>query len=232
VRNLPDSALAAVVITAAISLIEAAGVRKLYRMRKTEFALSIACFLGVAVLGVIEGIFIAVGLALLNFVWRAWRPYDAVLGRVEGLKGYHDVTRYPEAKRIPGLVLFRWDAPLFFANAEVFADHVRRAIASSPTPVRWVIVAAEPVTDLDTTAADVVWELEEELAAEGVDLRFAEMKDPVKDRLKRYGLFDRFGDDHFYPTLGQAVNDYLGATGVEWTDWEDRAAPSTRPGPG
>jgi high affinity sulfate transporter 1 len=231
VRNLPDSALAAVVISAALGLVEVVGVRKLYRVRKTEFALSIVCFLGVAVLGVIEGIFIAVGLALLNFIWRAWRPYDAVLGRVEGLKGYHDVTRYPEAERIPGLVLFRWDAPLFFANAEIFADHVRRAIASSPTPVRWVVVAAEPVTDLDTTAADVLWDLEEELAAEGVDLRFAEMKDPVKDRLKRYGLFDRFGDDHFYPTVGEAVNAYLGATGVEWTDWEDRAAP-TRPGPG
>jgi high affinity sulfate transporter 1 len=231
VRNLPDSALAAVVISAALGLIEVAGVRRLYRVRKTEFALSIVCFLGVAALGVIEGIFIAVGLALLNFIWRAWRPYDAVLGRVEGLKGYHDVTRYPEAERIPGLVLFRWDAPLFFANAEVFADHVRQAVASSPTPVRWVIVAAEPVTDLDTTAADVLWGLEEELAAEGVDLRFAEMKDPVKDRLKRYGLFDRFGDDHFYATVGEAVHAYLDATGVEWTDWEDRPAP-TRPGPG
>jgi high affinity sulfate transporter 1 len=231
VRNLPDSALAAVVITAAIGLIEAEGVRKLYRMRKTEFALSIACFLGVAVLGVIEGIFIAVGLALLDFIRRAWRPYDAVLGRVDGLKGYHDVTRYPDAKRVPGLVLFRWDAPLFFANAEEFADRVRRAIASSPTPVRWVVVAAEPVTDLDTTAADLLWELEEELAAQGVDLRFAEVKDPVKDRLKRYGLFERFGDDHFYPTVGEAVNAYVEMTGVEWTDWEDRAAPM-RPGPG
>jgi MFS superfamily sulfate permease-like transporter len=231
VRNLPDSALAAVVISAAIGLIEAAGVRKLYRVRKTEFALSIACFLGVAVLGVIEGIFIAVALALLDFVRRAWRPYDAVLGRVDDLKGYHDVTRYPEARRIPGLVLFRWDAPLFFANAEVFADRLRLAIASSPTPVRWVVVAAEPVTDLDTTAADVLRGLDEELAAEGIDLRFAEMKDPVKDRLKRYGLFDRFGADHFYPTIGEAVNAYRDATGVEWTDWEDRAAP-THPGSG
>jgi high affinity sulfate transporter 1 len=231
VQNLPDSALAAVVISAAIGLIEAEGVRKLYRVRRTEFALSMACFLGVAALGVIEGIFLAVALALLDFIRRAWRPYDAVLGRVDDLKGYHDVSRYPDAKRIPGLVLFRWDAPLFFANAEVFADRLRQAIASSPTPVRWVVVAAEPVTDLDTTAADVLLELEEELAAEGVDLRFAEMKDPVKDRLKRYGIYERFGDDHFYPTVGEAVSAYLDATGVEWTDWEDRAAP-THPGPG
>jgi high affinity sulfate transporter 1 len=227
VQDLPDSALAAVVISAAIGLVEAAGVRKLYRLRKTEFVLSIACFLGVAVLGVIQGIFIAVALALLDFVRRAWRPYDAVLGRVDGLKGYHDVTRYPDARRIPGLVLFRWDAPLFFANAETFADRLRLAIASSPTPVRWVIVAAEPVTDLDTTAADVLQRLDEELAADGIDLRFAEMKDPVKDRLKRYALFDRLGADHFYPTIGTAVSAYLEETGVEWTDWEELAqAPS------
>ena len=231
VQNLPDSALAAVVISAAIGLIEAAGVRKLYRVHKMEFALSIVCFLGVAVLGVIQGIFIAVALALLDFIRRAWRPYDAVLGRVDDLKGYHDITRHPDARRIPGLVLFRWDAPLFFANAEVFADRLRLAIASSPTPVRWVVVAAEPVTDLDTTAADVLRELDKELAAEGIDLRFAEMKGPVKDRLKRYALYERFGDDHFYPTIGTAVGAYLDETGVEWTDWEDRAAPM-RPGPG
>jgi high affinity sulfate transporter 1 len=229
VRDLPDSALAAVVISAAIGLIEAAGVRKLYRVHKTEFALSIACFLGVALLGVIEGIFIAVGLALLDFIRRAWRPHHAVLGRADDVKGYHDVTRYPDAKRIPGLVLFRWDAPLFFANAEEFADEVRQAIASSPTPVRWVVTAAEPITDLDTTAADALKELDRELAAEGVDLRFAEMKDPVKDRLKRYALYERFGDDHFYPTVGAAVSAYLDATGVTWTDWEDRA--EVNPGP-
>ena len=226
VQDLPDSALAAVVITAAMGLVEIAGVRKLYRWRRMEFYLSIVCFLGVAVLGVIEGIFLAVGLALADFIRRNWRPYDAVLGRVDNLKGYHDVSRYPDAKRIPGLVLFRWDAPLFFANAEIFADRVKEAIASSPTPVRWVLVTAEPVTDLDTTAADVLLRLDEELVATGVDLRFAEMKDPVKDLLRRYGLMRRFGDDHFYPTIGTAVNAYLEATGVEWTDWEDRPAPT------
>jgi len=230
-RNLPDSALAAVVITAAMGLVEVAGVRKLYRVRKTEFALSIACFLGVALLGVIEGIFVAVALALLDFIRRAWRPYDAVLGRVDDLKGYHDVTRYPDARRIPGLVLYRWDAPLFFANAEVFADRARQAVASSPTPARWVVVTAEPITDLDTTAADVLKELDQELDGEGIDLRFAEMKDPVKDKLKRYALYERFGDDHFYPTVGAAVSAYLAATGVEWTDWEDRATPAP-PGSG
>jgi high affinity sulfate transporter 1 len=226
VQDLPNSALAAVVISAAIGLVEVAGVRKLYHLRKTEFALSIVCFLGVALLGVIQGIFIAVGLALLNFIRRAWYPYDAVLGRVDGLKGYHDVSRYPDARRIPGLLLYRWDAPLFFANAEQFAERLKLAIAASPTPVRWALVAAEPVTDLDTTAADVLRRLEEDLEADGIDLRFAEMKDPVKDRLKRYGLFDRFGEDHFYPTVGTGVDAYVDAMGVEWVDWEDRVAPA------
>ena len=139
------------------------------------------------------------------FIQRAWRPYDAVLGRVDGQKGYHDVSRHPEARRIPGLVLFRWDAPLFFANAEIFQDHVKRAIRESPTPVRWVVVAAEPITDVDTTAADRVKELLDDLAGAGIRLCFAEMKGPVKDQLKRYGLFAEIGPDHFFPTIGAAV---------------------------
>ncbi len=221
VKNLPSAALAAVVISAAIGLMDVAGVRKLYHLRRSEFVLSVVCFLGVAVVGVIPGIFIAVGLSLLAFIVRSWRPYDAVLGRVHGEAGYHDISRHPEARLIPGLVLFRWDAPLFFANAEIFQDHVKRAIRESPTPVRWVVVAAEPITDVDTTAADSVRELLDELTAAGIRLSFAEMKDPVKDRLKRYGLHEAIGPDRFFPTMGSAVHGYLDETGVEWVDWED-----------
>ena len=228
VQDLPSAALAAVVIAASLSLVEVAGVRKLWRMRKTEFLLSIVCFLGVALLGVIEGIFIAVGLALLDFIRRAWRPYDAVLGKVDGLKGYHDVTRYPAARRVPGLVLFRWDAPLFFANAEVFGQDVREAVAASPTPARRVVVAAEPVTDVDTSAADVIESLHDDLDAAGVELHFAEIKDPVKDRLKRYGLLDRLGPERFHPTVGTAVDAYLAETGVEWRESDEE--PDTQPG--
>ena len=227
VKDLPSAALAAVVIAASLSLVEVAGVRKLWRMRKTEFALSIVCFLGVALLGVIEGIFIAVGLALLNFIRRAWRPYDAVLGKVDGLKGYHDVTRYPAARRVPGLVLFRWDAPLFFANAEVFGQDVREAVAASPTPAHRVVVAAEPVTDVDTSAADVIQSLHDDLAAAGVELHFAEVKDPVKDRLKLYGMIDRLGPERFYPTVGTAVDAYVAETGVEWRESDEE--PNTQP---
>jgi MFS superfamily sulfate permease-like transporter len=230
VQDLPSAALAAVVIAASLSLVEVAGVRKLWRMRKTEFVLSIVCFLGVAFLGVIEGIFIAVGLALLNFIWRAWRPYDAVLGKVDGLKGYHDITRYPAARRVPGLVLFRWDAPLFFANAEVFGQDVREAVAASPTPARRVVVAAEPVTDVDTSAADVLQSLHDDLDAAGVELHLAEVKDPVKDRLRRYGLLEELGPERFHPTVGSAVDAYVAETGVAWReeDVEPNADPEGR----
>ena len=227
--DLPHAALGAVVIAACLSLVEVAGVRRLYRLRPGEFALSMVCFLGVALVGVVPGIFISVGLALMALVWRAWHPYDAVLGRVDGLKGYHDISRHPEAKRIPGLVLFRWDAQLFFANAEVFHDHVRAAIASAPTRTRWVVVAAEPVTDVDLTAADVLLDLDGDLRQEGIDLCFAEMKGPVKDRLKRYGLFDQIGKERFFPTVGQAVDRYLEANGVAWTDWDEVAGPPKGP---
>ena len=157
--DLPSSVLAAIVIAASLSLVEVAGVVRLYRMRRSEFVLSIACLAAVALVGVVAGIFISVGIAIVAFLWRAWRPYSAILGRLPGVKGYHDTSRHPEADLVPGLVLFRWDAPLFFANAEMFRDAVEDAIESSPTPVRRVVIAAEPVTDVDTTAADVLSEL-------------------------------------------------------------------------
>jgi MFS superfamily sulfate permease-like transporter len=116
--------------------------------------------------------------------------------------------------------LFRWDAPLFFANAELFRDRVLGAVASSPTPVRWVVVAAEPVTSVDVTAADIVAELDDSLDAEGIELCFAEMKDPVKDKLKRFELFARFGAETFYATLDEAVKAYLGSHPVERVDYE------------
>ncbi len=135
-QNLPTSALAAVVIASAIGLFEFADLRRIYRIQRWEFWLSIVCTVGVAVLGAIPGIGLAIVIAVIEFLWDGWRPYSAVLGRAEGVKGYHDITRYPDARRIPGLVLFRWDAPLFFANAELFHDRVLDAVATSPTPVQ------------------------------------------------------------------------------------------------
>ncbi len=219
-QYLPATALAAVVIAAAIGLIEVADLRRIYRIQQWEFWLSMICFAGVALFGAVLGIGIAIVIAVIEFLWDGWRPHSAVLGRVEGIRGYHDIGRYPQASRIPGLVLFRWDAPLFFANAELFRERVLGVVARSPTPVRWVVVAAEPVTSVDVTAADIVAELDDSLHAEGIELRFAEMKDPVKDKLKRFGLFARFGAETFYATLGEAVKAYLGSHQVEWIDWE------------
>jgi len=215
-KDLPSSALAAVVIAAAIGLFEFADLRRIFRIQQWEFWLSIVCFAGVAAFGVIPGIGIAIVIAVIEFLWDGWRPDYAVLGRVDGIRGYHDITRYPAARRIPGLVLFRWAAPLFFANAELFHQRLLDAIAESPTPVRRIIITAEPVTSIDVTSADMLAELEHSLTESGVELRFAEMKDPVKDKLKRFGLFDRFGAANFYPTIGSAVDAYLEQHAVDW----------------
>ena len=215
-KDLPSSALAAVVIASAIGLFEFTDLRRIFRIQPWEFWLSIVCFVGVAVFGVIPGIGIAIVIAVIEFLWDAWRPHYAVLGRVDGVRGYHDIKRYPDARRVPGLVLFRWDAPLFFANAELFNQRVLEAIAESPSPVRRIIITAEPVTDVDVTSADMLAELEHTLTESGIELRFAEMKDPVKDKLKRFELFERFGAANFYPTIGSAVDAYLEEHAVGW----------------
>jgi high affinity sulfate transporter 1 len=220
-RNLPQSALAAILVAAAFRLFDVESMRWLWRVRRSELVLSVATLLGVALIGVLEGIVVAIALSLANFIRRSWRPYDAVLGRIPGRKGYHDVDRHPDAVQIPGLVLYRFDAPLFFANAELFALRVVEAVRDRGEPIRWVIVAAEPMTDVDTTAAEALERLLAELEHQGVELAFAEVKGPVKDRLRSYALYDRIGDDRFYPTLGTAIDGYLAATGTEWVDWEE-----------
>ncbi|WP_082120869.1 SulP family inorganic anion transporter [Dyella japonica] len=211
---LPSSALAAVVIAAAIGLFEFDDLRRILRIQPWEFWLSMACFVGVAVLGVIPGIGIAIAIAIMEFLWDGWRPHYAVMGRVDGIRGYHDIKRYPAARRIPGLVLFRWDAPLFFANAELFHQRLLEAVAHSPTQVRRIIVAAEPVTSIDVTSADMLAELERSLRESGIELRFAEIKDPVKEKMERFSLLERFGTP--YPTIGAAVDAYLEEYKVDW----------------
>jgi high affinity sulfate transporter 1 len=218
-KSLPQAALAAVVIAAAIGLVEVTDLRRIYRMQRWEFWLSMACFAGVAVLGTIPGIALAIVIAVIEFLWDGWRPHSAVLGRVDGVRGYHDITRYPQARLIPGLVMLRWDAPLFFANAELFRARVLAAVASAPAPVHWLVVAAEPVTSVDVTAADVLSELDNTLRDANVELCFAEMKDPVKDKLRRFGLFTRF-ESSFFATVGEAVDSYLGSHSVERAEWE------------
>jgi MFS superfamily sulfate permease-like transporter len=222
-RDLPISALAGVVIVAVISLIDLTWFRLAWRVRRSEFGLALAAVVGVGAAGVLWGVGIAVGLSLVVFVHRAWRPHDAVLGRVRGLKGYHDTIRHPDARLVPGLLLFRFDAPLFFANADVFRERVLDLVAAADAPVQRVLVAAEPITDVDTTAAEMLEELHGELSGMGIELAFAEMKGPVKDRLDRYGLLDPIGRDRFHPTIGVGVHKFVDETGVRWVDWEDES---------
>ena len=218
---LPEATLAAVVIAAASRLIDVRGFVRLVRMDRVDAFLSLAAFVGVLAVGVLEGIAVTIALSLLAFVNQSWRPYRAELGRVEGLRGYHDLTRYPEGERIPGVVIVRFDAPLFFANGGIFDDYVRSRVQAAGAGVHTVILAAEPITGIDTTAIDELVELDEYLASHGIRLILAEMKDPVVDVLRAYGVTDRFTPDRFAPTVGAAVDDITGTLrgdlrGTKW----------------
>ncbi len=216
-RNLPQPALAAIVITASLSLADLGGWVRLFRQRKVEFSLSIAAFAGVAVLGVLPGIAIAVALSILNVFRRAWWPYSTVLGKVTGLAGHHDIRSYPDAQLLPGVVIFRFDAPLIFANAKTFRNEVRQLALTEPKP-QWIVIAAEPITDVDTTAADMLYDLDHALDADNVNLVFAEMKDPVRRKIERYGLAHQIEPRHFFPTISAALQAFQDATGARWTD--------------
>ncbi len=218
--SLPQPVLSGIVVLAAVGLLDATGVRRLFRARRSEGIVWAVTVAAVTTIGVLEGIFLAVVLSLGDFVRRAIRPHDAVLGRVDGQKGYHDVARHPSARRIPGLVLYRFDAPLFFANAGTFRDRLRQLARLPGT--RRVVVAAEPITDVDTTAADMLADVRADLEQKGVRLVFAELKGPTKDRLRAAGVYELFGDESFFPTVGTAVDAYLDDERVEWVDWDER----------
>ena len=228
-RNLPSPALAAVVITASLSLADIPGTARLWRQRKAEFLVSIAAFLCVALLGVLTGIAIAVALSILDVFRRAWWPYNTRLGRVESIEGYHDVHTHPDAQQLPGLLIYRFDAPLFFANVKTFRDQVRRLARYDPAPT-WIVIAAEPITDIDTTASDVLGELDEALNAQGINLVFAELKDPVRRKIERYGLARKIEPRHFFPTVEAAVTAFRARSGAEWTPARSSSADGTAPG--
>jgi high affinity sulfate transporter 1 len=226
-RNLPQPALAAVVITASLSLADIPATTRLWRQRRVEFSLSIIAFAGVALLGVLPGIGIAVGLSILNVFRRAWQPYETTLGLVSDLAGFHDVRSYPDAKLLPGLVIYRFDAPLFFANAKTFRDEITHLARADPAP-SWIVVAAEPITDVDTTAADFLHDLDHWLDGRHQSLMFAELKDPVRRKIERYGLAADIESSHFFPTVGAAVDAFRAKTGAQWTAPPDAGAPGSR----
>jgi high affinity sulfate transporter 1 len=208
VQNMPQSALAAIIITASISLFDVVELRHLWSVRKNEFFLAVASILGVALVGVLQGIVIAIIISIFQVFERTWRPYAAVLGKPEGVPGYHDITRFPEASQIPGLLLIRWDAPFIFANANLFRKKLRKLISNTNPRPLWIIITAEPVTDIDTTAGEMFVDLDLELNAAGIHLVFAELKDAVKQKIERYGLLDTIDRRHFYPTIEVAVEEF------------------------
>ena len=214
-ENLPQPALAAVVIAASLSLADLPGLARLRRLRSSEFVLALAAFLGVAVLGVLPGIGIAVALSILNVFRHAWWPHQAVLGRTEEAYGFHDLEFHEETEHLPGLVLYRFDAPLLFVNARSLREEVRRLVTVEPRP-RWLVLAAEPITDLDTTAADMLADLDRELAEGGTRLVFAELKDVVRQKIERYELVDALDPSRYFPTVRAAVEAYRAETGASW----------------
>jgi high affinity sulfate transporter 1 len=215
---LPQSALAAVVIIAALSLMDLGILRRYLQIRKSAFAVSLVATAGVMLLGVMQGIVVAVALAILLFFRRNWWPHGAILGKLPGDQGWHDAATYPDSEQIPGVVVYRWEAPLFFANAGTFSEQIRKIVRERQP--EWVVLQCEAITDVDVTAAEMLEQLDNELNAAGTHLAFAEMRRRVQDLTLRYGLLETLDHDHFYPTLDAAL--------AQIRSGDDSAAPRGR----
>jgi MFS superfamily sulfate permease-like transporter len=203
--DLPQTTLAAVVIVAALSLMDLGILRRYFRVRKSALALSLVATAGVVLFGVLWGIAVAVILAILLFFRRNWWPHGAVLGRVEGIPGWHSIDTHPDALQLPGIVVYRWEAPLFFANAGTFRQQIRHLVRDRQPS--WVVLQCEAITDIDVTAAEMLEQLDDELNAAGIHMAFAELRGRLQDLTLRYGLFDTLDRDHFYPTLKAALRE-------------------------
>jgi MFS superfamily sulfate permease-like transporter len=204
----PLAALGGVVIYAAIRLVDVAGFRRLAHFRISELVLAVATALAVLAVDVLYGIGIAIGLSMLNLLRRIVRPHDAVLGFAPGVAGMHDVEDYPAATQIPGLLVYRYDAPLFFADADDFRQRALRAVEDAGDPVRWFVLNAEANIEIDFTAVTVLEELSDELTQRGIRMGLARVKFEVRQDLERAGLVDRVGADMIFATLPTAVEAY------------------------
>lgn len=207
-ETLPTAALAAVVIAAALGLFDVAGFRALRRVRETEVALALVALLGVLVFGVLGGVAVAVGLSIGVYLYRAVRPHDAVLGDLESVDGFHDVDRFPTSQTRPGLLVYRFDAPIFFPNAEYFKSRVLALVDAADPPPRWLLLNAEAIVYLDATAVDALARLHEELSGRGIVLAVARAKGPLRDLFQRTGLTAAIGEQHMFPTVRSGVRAY------------------------
>jgi MFS superfamily sulfate permease-like transporter len=213
--DLPQTALAAVVIAAALSLADLGTVRRYWHVRRTSFVLSLAATGGVVFFGVLEGILIAVALSVLLFFQRGWWPHGEVLGLVQGHEGWHSERVGPTPEERPDVLVYRWEAPLFFANAGMFQQQIRHHVRRRKP--RWVVLQCEAITDIDVTAADMLERLDNELNEQGVHLAFVELRSRLQDLVYRYGLFATLDRDHFYESIDQALRD-IDASGDDASD--------------
>jgi len=204
----PAAALGAIVVYAAVRLVDVAGFRRLARFRRSELLLAIGAFAGVLVFDILYGVLLAVALSVAEMLMRVARPHDAVLGLVPGLAGMHDVDDYPQARTVPGLLVYRYDSPLFFANAEDFRRRARAAVTDQDEPVAWFVLNAEANVEVDITALDAVEQLRQELAARGIVFALARVKQDLLDQLEAFGLVASIGTDRIFPTLPTAVAAY------------------------
>lgn len=214
VQDMPQPVLAAVVIAASISLFDLPELRRLAGLARGEFWLAVACALSVALIGVLQGIIVAIVLSVAWTFKRLWQPYSAILGKDPGKRGWHDVSHHPDASLVPGLVILRWSAPLFFANANLFRNRVRELVAAEDEPPKWVLIAGEPITDIDTTAAAMLVDLDNELNASGIHLAFAELPTRVEQWIARAGVLEAVDSGHLYETVHEGVDAYLAEQGL------------------
>jgi high affinity sulfate transporter 1 len=205
----PTAALGAIVVYAALRLIDLGEFRRFGRFRRSELFLALATLASVLALGVLFGVLVAVGLSIADLLRRVARPHDGILGFVPGTAGMHDVDDYPEARQMPGLVVYRYDSPLFFANAEDFRTRALAAVDTASAPVEWFLLNAEANVEVDLTALDAVEELRAELSRRGVVFAMARVKQDLLAALQAAGLADRVGADRIYPTLPTAVQAYV-----------------------
>jgi high affinity sulfate transporter 1 len=208
IAAIPTAALAGIVIYAALRLIDVAGFRRLAGFRTTELALGLAALGGVLLFDVLAGILVAVGLSVAELLVRVARPPAAILGRVPGLAGLHDITDYPDAEQVPGLIVFRYDAPLCFANAQDFRSHALDAVDEAPQPVQWFLLNAEAIVELDMTSADALRALVGDLEERRVVFAMARVKQDLRAYLAKAGLFDVIDEERIYPTLPVALEAY------------------------
>ncbi|MFJ9736945.1 SulP family inorganic anion transporter [Streptomyces sp. NPDC101166] len=204
----PTAVLGALVVYAAVRMIDLSGFRRLASFRRRELLLALGCLAGVLALDILYGVLVAVGLSVAELLTRVARPHDAVQGLVPGLAGMHDVDDYPTARTIPGLLVYRYDSPLFFANAEDFRRRALAAVDGQADPVRWFVLNTEANVEVDITALDAVDELRRRLADRGIVFALARVKQDLRNDLTAYGLTDSVGDERIFPTLATAVTAY------------------------